>query len=145
MSTCLIRCVEVTFIHLMSAYRGHRRSALFAGNHLRYNVQTAYYKRSTVLFSIGPCQTGCQTVRFTRRHIVCTGLRPQLGRRMPNFFSVGGPRLCPCEVKTSIFSINNFHFSYANVNFVGGWWWGERLLKAHCLANNAKLTNQPEE
>lgn len=41
----------------MSAYRGHGRSTLFSGNHLTNKVRTANYKRSMMLFSIGPCQT----------------------------------------------------------------------------------------
>lgn len=57
---------------------------------------------------------------------------------MQNFF-VRGPCFCPCEVKTSIFFINNFHFSFANVNVVGV------LLKVHCLTNNEKWRNQSQK
>lgn len=105
----------------MSAYRGHGRSTLFTGKHLTNNVQAANYKRGMMLFSMGPCQT---TVRFMRRRIVCTGLSlpntEQRTRRFYYYFFAGGPHLCPCEVKTSISFINNFHFSCANVN-VAGW------------------------
>lgn len=121
MSTCLIRCVEVTFIHyIMSAYRGHGRSMLFTGIHLTNNVQTANYKRTmhNVVFQWA-LSNSATTVCFTRQRIVSTGLSPQLEWKRQNFF-VKGTFLCPCEIKISIFSIHYFHFSSANVSVAGG-------------------------
>lgn len=117
----------------MSAYRGHGRSAALNGYHLTNNAQAAQLKRSMMLFfHWALSNSSFQGAAYCQHRVVS----PQHKWRIHSVFYdcfVRGPWFCPCALKTSMFSINNFHFSSANVNVARD--------KVHRSPNNAKGRN----